>query len=93
MAESSQECYNDKDSSFTIVVTVDVDECWINETTKAPEELNDMTNKKVQTSEPNGNNIRMKGTENVSCLSRVRVEEEASDRIAGLSELIIYMYD
>ena len=88
MAESIKECYNDKDSSFTIGVTVDVDGCWINENTQAPEESYDMANK---TSGLNGNTMKMNRTENVSCLRSVRMEEEDSEKISGSSELIIYM--
>ena len=46
MAELSKECYDDKESSFTRVVTVDVDDYWINEKTQAPEELYDMATTK-----------------------------------------------
>ena len=46
---------------------------------------------KIETSEANGDKIEMNRTENVSCLTSVRMKEEDSEKISGLSELIIYM--
>ena len=58
LAESSKECYDDKDSSVTKVVSVDVDEYWTNDKTQAPTDSYEMENKEEHTSKSQGKSRR-----------------------------------
>jgi hypothetical protein len=51
-----------------------------------------MANKKVLASDANGNEIKKNRTEKVSGLTSVRMEEELSEKMSGLSELIIVVH-
>ena len=54
MAESSKECYDNKDSSLTRFVTLNVDACWTDESTKATAELYLKAKKQEKASKSHG---------------------------------------